>query len=139
MPIERKLLDAMAKMLEITGHGVGRWVVIVTAGVFIANLFYLGSKPFAVGLFLSPWDKLAHLCAFAALTGLLWLGWLRNKPVWLIMVVALIGIADELHQHSLPGRSADPYDLLMDVVAALLVVSTLHAINRKLSQNAVRR
>lgn len=133
MPIERKLLDAMAKMLEITGRGVGRWMVVATAGVFIVDLFYLGSKPFAVGLFSSPWDKLAHFFAFGALSGLLWLGWLRKKSVWVIMVVALIGLVDELHQHTLPGRSADPYDWLVDVVAAILAVSLLQAIDRKLN------
>ncbi|MCL4472126.1 MAG: hypothetical protein M1547_13625 [Gammaproteobacteria bacterium] len=43
----------------------------IAAIVFVGLLFYPGGKHFAVGLFPSPYDKLAHLAAFGALAGLL--------------------------------------------------------------------
>lgn len=139
MPTDRALLNVVAKVLEFTERGIGRWLTIAFAVVFIANLFYLGSKPFAVNLFPSPWDKLAHLLTFGFISGILWMGLLRKHPGWVVVLVSLIGVADELHQHFLPGRSADPFDLLTDVLAALLAVIILQAINRTLPQRITQQ
>jgi VanZ family protein len=134
MPIKRALANTMAKIFESTERGWGRWLVAAVTVSFVANLFYLGAKPFAVGLFPSPWDKLAHLLTFGFIASLLWLGWLRQRPLWVVILVTLIGVADEMHQQFLPGRSADPYDLLTDMAAALLAVTLLHAIGRALAR-----
>ena len=140
MPTDRALVNAVARLFKVTQCGIGRWLTVAAGGVFVANLFYLGSKPFAVGLIPSPWDKLAHLLAFGIIAGLLWLGLLRKHPVWVILVVTLIGGVDELHQYYfLPGRSGDVYDLLADMWAALLAVSILHTVNRALTQRNARR
>lgn len=130
MPTERAARDAVARLFHFTERGAMRRVLLAAAVVFIANLFYLGAKPFAVGLFPSPWDKLAHLLAFGFLAGLLWLGWLRQRSAWVVLVVSLIGAADEWHQRFLPGRSADPYDLLTDIFAAILAVAALGVVRR---------
>ena len=97
--------------------------------VLVGNLFYLGAKPVAVGLFPAPWDKLAHAVTFGTLA-VLWSLVFRAQRPWLALVlVAAVGAADEIHQIWLPGRSADITDFLTDVAAAGLVVaaSRIHA------------
>ena len=49
--------------------------------LMVAGLFVDGAQPVAVGLLTAPWDKLAHATVFA------------------------VGVADELHQATLPGRA----------------------------------
>lgn len=89
--------------------------------VIVANLFYLGSKPVAVGLFPSPIDKVAHFATFALIAALLGFGLLRHRPWVLLIVASSIAGADEIHQMFLPGRSADILDFLTDIVAIGLV------------------
>lgn len=131
-------LGVVAKLFQLTESGPARWLVAAMAVVFVANLFYLGAKPFAVGLIPSPWDKLAHLASFGLLAGLLWLGGLRKQSAWVVVVVTLIGAADELHQHFLPGREGDPFDVLADVLAALWAVAILNGIDRMLARRRER-
>jgi len=91
--------------------------------VLVGNLFYLGAKPVAVGLFQEPWDKLAHALTFGMLAAL-WSGVFRARRPWAtLLVVGLIAAGDEVHQIWLPGRSADFTDFLADIAAAGLVVA----------------
>lgn len=93
--------------------------------VLTVNLFYLGAGPGAVNLFQPPWDKVAHFTAFAVLTALFAIG-VGLRKAWIALgLVALIGLADELHQATLPGRHAGIDDWLTDAAAALLVVSVV--------------
>jgi len=105
-----------------------RPVRLACAGLAIAltvNLFYLGAGPGAVNLFQPPWDKVAHFTAFAVLTALFAIG-VGLRKAWIALgLVALIGLADELHQATLPGRYAGIDDWLTDAAAALLVVSVV--------------
>lgn len=95
----------------------------VMIAVLVGNLFYLGTKPIAVNLFPAPWDKLAHAVTFGTMA-LLWSGVFRSQRPWLtLLIVALTGAADEIHQIWLPGRSADITDFLADFAAAGLVVT----------------
>lgn len=99
----------------------------------ITQLFYLGSQPFAAGLFNEPWDKLAHLVAYGSITLMLWIVSAGRKPLAIIALVAVLGLLDELHQFSLPGRSASGTDLLTDIAAASIVIAMLqigHKANR---------
>jgi len=93
--------------------------------VMVANLFYLGAQPIAVGLFPVPWDKLANAITFGTLTAL-WCGVFRARRPWLVLlIVAAIAAADEIHQIWLPGRSADVADFLADMAASGLVLAAL--------------
>lgn len=104
---------------------------MVVVGVVLYFLFDLGSKPVAVGLIPSPWDKLAHgaLFAFLAFIG----GYsatILNLPrrqllVLTFIAAVLLGAADELHQLSLPGRRAGFDDLACDAAGALIGVLAL--------------
>ena len=105
-----------------------RPVRLACAGLAIAltvNLFYLGAGPGAVNLFQPPWDKVAHFAAFAVLTTLVAIG-VGLRRVWIALgIVVLIGLADEAHQATLPGRHAGIDDWVIDAVAALVVVSVI--------------
>lgn len=65
-------------------------------------------------------DKLIHFTAYAILAGLAYF-WLRGRGLSWIRVMMLLwfalalhGIADELTQSPVPGRSPDPLDALAD-------------------------
>lgn len=108
-----------------------RLICLLAALAIIGNLFYLGAKPVAVGLFPPPLDKLAHFAAFGLIAALLWLSLLRGHPLLLVAIVAVVGAADELYQHFLPGRSASLVDLAMDILAAAAIVALLEYARRR--------
>ncbi len=103
------------------------------AVLWAAALFFLSALPGAVG---PDWvnvnDKVAHVGAYAVLGGTL--AWGRHRSAtwmdhrWLLVVGALYAVSDEIHQMYVPGRSADPADLLADVVGLLLGYGTTWAI-----------
>lgn len=105
-----------------------RPVRLACAGLALAltvNLFHLGSGPGAVNLFEPPWDKVAHFAAFGVLTALLAVA-VGLRQAWIALaLVAAIGLADELHQSTLPGRHAGFDDWVTDAAAALLVVGVI--------------
>jgi VanZ family protein len=51
---------------------------------------------------------------------MLWFALGRRFPVWVTVLVALIGAADEIHQMFLPGRYAEMDDWLADVGGACM-------------------
>ena len=68
----------------------------------------------AVGLFLAPWDKLAHVVWFAVLSALLRLGLGPRAVGGLSMFCVSVAVWDEWRQLMLPGRSAGLDDLMFD-------------------------
>ncbi len=102
-----------------------RLVALLLLLVLLIALFVLGAKPFAVQLFPTPLDKLAHLLLFAvlamlsgAVAGLLPL--CRGGVLLLALGCTLaVGAVDELHQAVLPGRSAGWDDFAFDLAGAL--------------------
>lgn len=110
----------------------------VTVILMGASLYFLGSQPFASGLFPSPWDKLAHVTTFALIGGAT--GLASGARGWRLVLSCVagalaIGAMDELHQAYLPGRSASWADLGADLVGGLFgaVVARLaqHTIDRQ--------
>ncbi|MBC7617686.1 MAG: VanZ family protein, partial [Candidatus Saccharibacteria bacterium] len=108
----------------------GRLLCAAAVLFMVMGLFVGGAQPFAVGLFTEPWDKLAHATVFAVLTALLAVA-LQGKPPqpgarWALrpgaalavaaLLAGAVGVADELHQATLPGRVAGLDDLLADAV-----------------------
>jgi len=96
-----------------------QFLCLLLATAVIFQLFYLGSQPFAAGLIPPPWDKLAHLVVYSAITALLWIGTGGSTPALVIMAVIAVGALDELHQANLPGRDAALGDFLVDVCAGI--------------------
>ncbi|MEO8020897.1 VanZ family protein [Polaromonas sp.] len=98
-------------------------VILASAGLYV-----LGTQAFAMGLFPSPWDKLAHVITFAWIGGAFGLatgkrGWPR--VFYCIAGALLIGITDEWHQAYLPGRTASWSDLLADAAGGALAAAAL--------------
>ena len=104
------------------------WVPVLA---YVALIFSLSSIPGAKVPGPFPFmDKLAHLLEYS-LFGLLvgrairftWAGAGR-----LVMTLGAVGIGavtallDELYQRGVPGRSSDPYDWLVDVLAVTMAV-----------------
>jgi VanZ family protein len=94
----------------------------------LAGLHVLGAQAFAVGLFSSPWDKLAHVMTFALIGGAFGLatgarGW--RRAICCVVGAVLAGILDEWHQAFLPGRNASWIDLLADTAGGVLAAALL--------------
>lgn len=99
-----------------------RLLLIAIATAIVVLMFYLGAQPFAAGLFPPHWDKLAHFLTYATLTALLHIGIGLQNPWLLVILIGIIGSLDEWRQISIPRRSADLADLVMDVIAAVVAI-----------------
>lgn len=72
----------------------------------------------------------AHVVAYVALAGTLWLLQARDRArPWgaalAVLCAVTYGLVDELHQRSVPGRACSIADLLTDSVGAVLGVAVL--------------
>ena len=118
---------------------------ICAAILLVAALFYGARQPVAVHLFAEPYDKLAHAALFATLAYIL----AASRPhrfsslSWLVscaLAATTVGLADEIHQMFIPGRSAGLGDVAADAMGALLgvtlwsgMVHTAHRVTEKLN------
>jgi VanZ family protein len=108
--------------IEQTGRVLPGFARLFCAAAALAiglELFYLGSKPFAGALFPPHWDKLAHIIVYGLITALLLLATGGRRATLVVVAVIALGALDEIHQRSLPGRSADVLDFLADVIACV--------------------
>lgn len=99
------------------------WIYRVAALTWMGVLAYLSNQPGTKVHVNPPLDKVVHLCAFGVLGYLVALsagpkrGW---HAAWIAPVlVALYGMADEIHQSFTPGRSASLIDWAFDVAGGL--------------------
>lgn len=75
-------------------------------------------------------DKIIHLCEFGLLAWLLWRPWRETLPRWaegktaafVLLLTALNGATDELHQLYLPLRTATWGDLAADIAGGGVAV-----------------
>jgi VanZ family protein len=88
----------------------------VIAAALVLTLF--ASAPATGGIFIPPWDKFAHLAFYGTIAVLLTVAFGPSRWPVVVVVVCLIGAADEAYQSFLPGRQAGLDDLAMDVIAA---------------------
>ncbi len=120
-----------------------RLLSMLAAPFLIAGLLIGGELPVAVGLFASPWDKVAHGAVFGLLGVLLAVAlngaYLpkqssavspRQALLVAALLVAVVAGVDELCQLRLPGRVASWSDWLADVAGASLVLIGLHKVWR---------
>jgi VanZ family protein len=87
------------------------------------------------------WDKANHVSAFAALAfcGLLAL---RERPrhlLWIAVGLFAVGAGIEFAQAHVPGRSADPRDLIANAVGILLGLLAGSHLARSLDRRRSRR
>jgi VanZ family protein len=107
----------------------------VPAVVWGGVLVYIGGR---VGLTNPrpdlPIDKVAHLITYGLLGVLAGLGWRWARrwpaPLWPMLFAFAVGIIDELHQSTVPGREAGFFDLITNgvgIVLGFIAVARLHA------------
>ncbi|MCK0512736.1 VanZ family protein [Aromatoleum buckelii] len=103
------------------GELVWRFVALA----IVVALFAGGRHtPAVAGLIALPWDKLMHATTFGVLALSLVRGF--SLPlVWVGLTAALFGVADELHQTTLPGRDPSVGDWVADLVGVALVLTWL--------------
>ena len=100
----------------------------VTLFAIGAGLYGLGAQQFAVGLFLPPWDKLAHALTFMVVgftAGLATGSRGKQLVIHCVIGATAIGAMDEWHQVYLAGRSAGWDDLVADAAGGLLGAALL--------------
>lgn len=111
----------------IQNYLVGKFMRLLALLVFlsmVAALFIGGAQPGAGSLFPPPWDKLVHIGYFFLLTLLLH-RFIRLPVALVIALSLLLGMADEIHQSFLPGRTAAWDDFLADAIGVGLAFSGL--------------
>jgi VanZ family protein len=95
-----------------------RGLYLVLALGWMGALWYFSSLPATGAGLPHPWDKGAHLLAYALLGFLLGRGLGGLYPAFFL--AALYGLVDEWHQSFVPGREAFGLDLLADFLGAYL-------------------
>ena len=94
---------------------------LATAAALVFCLFVLGSDPEAVKHFpiQPPWDKVVHFGVYGILASLIRVGTVRATYLTIVAIVTLTGAMDELHQLSLPFRTASYLDLAADFLGSV--------------------
>ena len=123
--LDHKSASSVLALSLIGDSKIFRFACLAGAATIIASLFWLGTKPVAVGLFPPPLDKVAHFATFGLIAAMLWLSVLRGRPWLVIGLVSLVGAADEIHQIFLPGRSAGFDDWAADILSAVVITALL--------------
>jgi len=124
-------------MLNTVTSGNPQRILRILAGITVVltatALYILGAQPVAVGLFPSPWDKLAHLLVFGMVGAAA--GVANGRRGWRLLLCCvtsaiMVGAMDELHQAFLPGRTASWSDLAADAAGGFLGAAGLEAAYR---------
>lgn len=127
-------------------QGYSRAAFLLAALCWAGLIFYLSSQPSIDAPALFPGqDKLFHLIAFGML-GFLTMGTLQathsgyqSKQLWRVaLAMMLYGISDEFHQHFVPGRFVDAYDVLADAVGGLLGAWVMYYLSRMLARRSAK-
>ena len=127
-------------------QGYSRAVFLLAALCWAGLIFYLSSQPSIDAPALFPGqDKLFHLVVFGML-GFLVMGTLQaahrgyqpKQLWWVALAIMLYGISDEFHQHFVPGRSVDAYDVLADAIGGLLGAWTMYYLSGMLARRSAK-
>ncbi len=95
----------------------------VSAFIALAVLLYLTLMPRVPQIVsIAHFDKVAHFLAFAGVTALFRFGFIRIKNRWLLLSMMGLGIAIELIQDAIPGRSFSWLDWVADIGGALFIL-----------------
>ena len=116
------------------------WMGAVFIGSSIGSLPRVGDE--ATDGFV---HRAAHVIEFAALGALTLRALSKGQPVTkremivTLIVVALYGVSDEIHQRFTPGRSSEGTSVLFDVAGGLIGVWAYRVWRRHISRAAVRQ
>jgi VanZ family protein len=103
---------------------VSRILAYAPAAVWAALLLILGGRSDVPTVDTPlPLDKAAHFLLYGLLGVLATLGWQkagrRPRLFWPIVLAILVGVADEVHQASVQGRSSELLDWFADTAGIL--------------------
>jgi VanZ like family len=109
-------------------------------------IWFLSSRAFDVRLDYFPLrDKGVHFVEYGTLAFLIahavrvtWPS-ARHSFAAAVWLTVGLGLTDELHQSYVPGRMADPLDLLADALGALFAVSLYFALRVRLKRRREQR
>jgi VanZ family protein len=86
-------------------------------------------------------DKLIHMGVYAVLGFVLYRGirrgttWMWDTAGWVTFGIGVLyGASDEFHQHFVPGRSMDIYDLLADAIGIVCAIGVARYLERRRSR-----
>lgn len=115
-----------------------RWFGYTPAAIWTLFVLWLGSRTWdSVG---RDWnwranDKVLHFAIYGTLGLLLSFGWrfAGREPRAALVVLAgvFVGLYDELHQRTVPGRSGDYRDFIVDVIAVIFGFVLITLIQRR--------
>ena len=115
------MADVALSFIEVRG-GFRRWAPVAA---WMAVIFALSSRPLPASVSRVP-DWVTHGAGYAILCALLCRalarGLRRATPlraaIAAVAISVLYGVTDEFHQSFVPGRQADPWDLVKDLGGA---------------------
>ena len=95
----------------------------VAAAIFMAVALFIGAETVAkLPLLPAPFDKVEHLVYFGTMAALLAHGVGLRWLIVPLILVPVIGAADEWHQSFIAGRDASGWDWLADEVGTVFAV-----------------
>ncbi len=105
-------------------------ITLIFLFIYTIGIFYFSSQ--SVPDYLHPefeyMDKLQHIVGYF-FYGLILSSFFiahfrslpdRKKVIWVAICGTLYGVSDEIHQYFVPGRQADIYDCLADMLGIIL-------------------
>jgi len=95
--------------------------------LYAIMIFLLSSRNYETIHLEHETDKLVHLLLYGGFGYLLLRAFHKERPgsarnVWVLLIVLLYGVSDELHQSFVPGRSVEVLDILFDGLGGVLAV-----------------
>ena len=110
-------------------------------GLYLGLIFLLSSlSSFPVSLPVEGIDKVVHAAEYSILALLLTravstLTWIRTwfgVALFSLLLVAMVGTADEVYQSTVPDRDSDALDALADVIGGILGMGVFLLFRRRL-------
>lgn len=110
--------------------GDRRWIGMLPAIMMMSAIVLLShqEKPPSLGNDPQLSAVAGHVLGYGVLAltllfGFRWAGMRFSSAAYLAMLVSMaFSVTDELHQRFVPGRHADPWDLLADTIGAAVAV-----------------
>ncbi|HET8761000.1 MAG TPA: VanZ family protein [Nitrospiria bacterium] len=107
----------------------GAWWIAVALYAGAIYALSAQSHPFGIQSLPPRMDKLIHASVFGGFSLVLWMALRRSMPgltagalsVLAVVLTALCGLSDEIHQAFVPGRAMEALDWAADVTGAALM------------------
>ena len=99
-----------------------RPIALLASLALVVQLLLLPEPAFVPSITALITDKALHAVVFGALASMLWVLAGGRAPLAIFCLVVGVGVLDEVHQFFVPGRNADPADLLADALGAALAL-----------------